>query len=286
MTSTTTMQTITQKHKAYPILLREIYDAPKTLHILGSLPDMPMLAIVGTRRPTPYGKTIAYRLAKDLAQSGICIVSGLAYGIDGIVHRAALDAGGKTVAVLGCGLDRCYPASHQPLMHDIVAGGGAVISEYDAGTPPLRHHFPARNRIIAGISLGTLVPEADARSGSLITASLALGENRCVMAVPGAITSERSSGPNNLLKAGATPVTSAADVCAALNLTAVEITRPIGASAIEQGILDRLNQGPADAESLATELGLPIATVLATLSLLEISGRIRSLGGALWMLRG
>lgn len=277
------MQTLSYKHKAYPDLLGEIHNPPTTLHIVGEIPDAPMLAIVGTRKPTTYGQTVAYRLAKDLALAGVCIVSGLAYGIDGIVHRAALDARGKTIAVLGSGLDRCYPTSHRGLMRDIVQNGGAVISEYTPGTPPLKHHFPARNRIIAGLSLGVLVPEADARSGSLITAKLALEENRQVFAVPGPITSDRSSGPNNLLKAGATPVTTAADILIALGIPIPTLTKIEGASPFEQAILVALGEGALSTEDLAAMFDVPISTLLSTLSLLEMSGNIRSLAGSQWM---
>lgn len=279
-----TIQSLTTKHKGYPTSLKQIHKVPRQLYIFGTIPDQPMVAIVGTRKPTSYGSEVAYRLAYDLAAAGLTIVSGLAYGIDGIVHRAALDAGGKTVAVLGCGLDVCYPARHQGLADKIADGHGAVLSEYPVGTPPLQHHFPARNRIIAGLCEGVVVPEADAKSGSLITARLALEESRMVMAVPGSILSQRSEGPNNLLKAGATPVTSAADVCLALGFTPpaprARLTLPKGVAGV---ILQALEVEPLPTQTLIEAAGSDGLAVLAVLSTLEITGYIRNIGAGVWI---
>lgn len=231
---------------------------------------------------------IAYRLSADLARAGFIIVSGLAYGIDAIVHRAALEAGGVTWAVLGSGLDKLYPARHAALAREIIREGGAVISEYAAGTPPLKHHFPARNRIIAGIASATIVPEADAKSGSLITAQSALDENRLVGAVPGPITSERSFGPHALLKQGALLVTSASDICQALeydispsaNNTKLNTTELNSHASL---IIEALRSETLDTESLAEKTGIPIQELLATLTLLEVTNRIRSIGVNSWM---
>jgi len=157
----------------YPALLQEIKPLPKDLYVLGDLPSEPTLAIVGTRRPSQYGRDITYRLASELAEAGLVIVSGLAYGLDAVAHRAALDVGGKTIAVLANGLDQVYPTAHRELAAEILASGGALISEQPIGTPPFKQHFAARNRIISGLSLGVLVTEAAAKSGTLITAEFA-----------------------------------------------------------------------------------------------------------------
>ena len=285
--STTTMQVIQLSSKDYPTQLKTIYNPPKELHICGMLPDQPMVAIVCSRKPTPYGEMVAYRIASDLAKAGACIVSGLAYGIDSIVHQAALEAGGTTIAVLGSGIDKLYPAVHKPLARQIVRAGGAIITEYPSGTPPLKHHFPARNRIIAGLSAATVVPEADAKSGSLITAQLALEENRVVCAVPGPITSARSAGPNNLLKAGAAATTSAADVCSLLGIdSSVGIQKHPSTTELSQyakDILSALQSGTATTEDLATSTKIAIPTLLSTLTLLEMQNYVRSSGGNTWM---
>ena len=287
------MQTITIKHNSYPVLLKDIHKPPSELQVAGTLvTDRPTVAIVGSRKPTEYGEMIAYRLSADLARAGFIIVSGLAYGIDAIVHRAALEAGGITWAVLGSGLDKLYPARHASLAREIIREGGAVISEYPAGTPPLKHHFPARNRIIAGISLATIVPEANAKSGSLITAQLALEENRLVGAVPGPITSERSVGPHALLKQGALLVTSAGDICQALEYDSPTTfvygkqlnTTQLSAQATL--IVEALSSQALDTESLAETTGIPISELLATLTLLELNNHIRSIGANSWMYVG
>lgn len=285
--STTTMQVIRLLDKDYPCLLKDIYNPPKQIYVLGSMPDLPMVAIVGSRKPTPYGEMIAYKIAADLARSGICIVSGLAYGIDSIVHRATLEAGGKTIAVLGSGLENIYPSQHRALAREIVRSGGALISEFESHTPPLKHHFPARNRIIAGMSEATIVPEADAKSGSLITAQLALDENRHVLAVPGPVTSARSSGPNNLLKAGASPITSAADVYALLEINPTQTAeKTLSTKELSQQarqILSVLQTGPSTTEDLSRTTGLTIPALLSTLTLLEMQNYVRSVGGNSWM---
>lgn len=280
------MTSIAIKHKHYPVLLREIYNAPIELFVEGTLPIGPMIAIVGTRKPTAYGHEIAYRLAYDLASAGCITVSGLAYGVDSIVHRATLDAGGQTIAVMAMGLDRIYPAAHKGLAHEIVDNGGALLSEYPEGMPGMKHQFPARNRIIAGLSLGTVVPEADARSGSLITAFHALEANRVVMAVPGNITSERSSGPNNLIRSGATPVSTAEDILAAVGLQAtfIQANTPVRAG-LEGEIMGLLQINSLQSEAIAGSLARPIPAILSALSLLEMTGEVRNIGGDVWMAR-
>ena len=201
---------------SYPSLLRTISDPPQDLYVRGAGPlellEQPCVAIVGARVCSSYGSYVAYLLAKELAAAGIVVVSGLARGIDAAAHRGALDAGGRTVAVLGCGIDRDYPPAHAGLAHRIVSEGGLIVSEYPPGTEPAPWRFPARNRIIAGLSAATIVVEARERSGALITADFALEEGRKVFAVPGEITIATSVGPNNLLKNGAGLVTGAKDV--------------------------------------------------------------------------
>ncbi len=206
----------------FPDGLREVDPAVKAINVLGTLPGDAMIAVVGSRRPTPYGEHITYQITSELAKAGAVIVSGLAIGVDTIAHRAALDAGGKTIAVLAGGLDSIYPARNRNLAKEILASGGALISEYDLGTQAYPSNFVERNRIIAGLCAATIVTEAAAKSGALITAHRALKYNRVVMAVPGNITSALSAGPNNLIRTGATPVTSAADAIVELGFHARE----------------------------------------------------------------
>jgi DNA processing protein len=191
---------------SYPNLLREISDPPITLYVKGdwqSCLDAPCVAVVGSRRCSTYGENASLMLSRDLAEKGICIVSGLARGIDSAAHKGAIEAGGKTVAVLGTGIDNVYPKENARLVEQILASGGAVVSQFPLGTPPLKDNFPYRNRIISGLSLGVLIVEASERSGSLITARLAMEQNREVFAVPGNITSRNSFGTNFLIKSGA-----------------------------------------------------------------------------------
>lgn len=277
---------ISQSDKGFPRLLADIYECPKKLHVAGNLPDLPLVAIVGSRKPSNYGEQVTYRLSYDLARAGIGIVSGLAYGIDAIAHRAALDAGGITVGVLGCGLGNVYPARHKQLAESIIKNGGAIISEYEKTAPPLKHHFPARNRIIAGLSLLTLVTEADASSGSLITANFALQQNRLVAAVPGSILSPRSAGPNNLIKNGAIAATDAVDILSALELELPQEDkkpRNIG-SAEERQVINQLAAGISSLDELIETCGMSPETLASTLSLMEITGKVKSLGGGNWLL--
>jgi DNA processing protein len=215
------------------------------------------------------------------------IVAGLAIGIDAVAHEAALDAGGYTVAVLGSGLNRLSPRQNQGLARRIARQGGAVISEQPADMPGFKQHFPARNRIISGLSLGVVVTEAAASSGSAITAQHATDQNREVMAVPGNITSLMSAGTNNLIRAGATPVTSAADVLTVLNLHAPalpsEQAQP--ASRREAIILELLDQGASSSHELIARSGFSAADFAHTISLMEITGKVRNLGAATWIRR-
>lgn len=204
---------------SYPAYLREIADPPITLYVRGEWQacfDQPCVAVIGSRMCSTYGKNAAEMLARDLASRGICVVSGLARGIDTSAHRGAISGGGRTVAVLGTGLDSIYPKENEKLAEEILSSGGAVVTQFPLGTPPLKDNFPYRNRIISGLSLGVLIVEASERSGSLITARLAAEQGREVMAVPGNITSGKSYGTNYLIKAGAKLVQQWQDVVAEL----------------------------------------------------------------------
>ncbi len=281
------MKRISKNSNQYPSLLAEIAQPPKELHIVGKLPDLPMVAIVGTRKMSDYGKQATYRLSHDLAKAGLVIVSGLALGIDAVAHQAAIDAGGVTIAVLGCGLDTIYPSINKPLAQNIVASGGCLISEYDIGVQPFKSHFPARNRIIAGMSLATIVTEAESKSGSLITANFALQENRQVMAVPGNIFSPRSCGPNDLIKMGAIAVTSGIDVLTQLGLVSPKLTtKPIKADSIEEEtIIGLIDRGVSSNQALIEQTGMEAAQFAHLISLMEITGKIRNIGGGTWIIR-
>jgi len=254
---------------SFPPLLRAIHDPPPGLFIRGEadveLLSRPAVAIVGARACSGYGAGVGRSLGRDLAAAGLVVVSGLARGVDGEAHRGALDAGGATVAVLGCGIDRDYPAAHADLARHVT-----VVAEYAPGVEPAPWRFPARNRIVAGLCAATIVVEARERSGALITADLALEEGREVFAVPGEITSSLSVGTNDLLKLGASPLTRAADV-----LTTYGIEAPDDAGA-ESPLLELL---PATADELARRAGLSAEDVSSALVELELAGAVRCADG-------
>lgn len=254
-----------------PPLLSAIYDPPPRLYVRGGADEQvlarPAVAVVGARACSAYGAQVARRLGRDLAAAGLVVVSGLARGVDGEAHRGALEAGGLTVAVLGCGIDRDYPAAHAELARRI-RERGLVVSEYEPGVEPAPWRFPARNRIIAGLCAATAVVEARERSGALITADLALEEGRDVLAVPGEITSSLSRGTNALLKLGATPCTSAQDV---LELFGIEEQRYPAVSVGETAaaVLAAL---PAAADDVVRATGLDAQAVAVALAELELAG--------------
>ncbi len=280
------IEVLTFLDRKYPKLLKEIHSPPALLYIKGKFEkeDKFAVSIVGTRRATSYGKQTTYEIAYNLAKSGLTIVSGLAIGIDREAHKAALDAGGRTIAVLACGLDKAtiYPPNNRKLA-DQLAECGAIISEYPLQTPALRHYFPARNRIISGLSLGTLVSECGERSGALITARHALEQNREVFALPGNIYSPGSTGPNNLIKMGAKPVTSFQDILDELNLNqAVEYTKVskiIPDSKEEEILLQFLSKESIHVDNLVKKSKLDTAVVTSTLTLMEMKGKVKNLGG-------
>ncbi len=280
------IQELSYNSNSYPQLLSNISSPPKKLYCLGQIPDLPMVAIVGSRKPSNYGEQMTHQLAYDLASAGMCIVSGLAYGVDAIAHRAALEAGGKVVAVLGTPLDTIYPAANRDLAKKILGHGGAILSEYEVGTNTQRFNFPARNRIIAGLSLATIITEANAQSGSLITANFAITNDRLVMAVPGNLTSPRSAGPNNLIKLGAKLITDATDVLAELELkSSVLQAKKIAPASKEEAIVSELiAAGHNNTHTMIENSEFDAARLAHVLSLMEITGKIRNLGAGQWML--
>ena len=258
----------------FPPLLRAIHDPPPGLFLRGpaavELLSRAAVAIVGARACSPYGAEVARLLGRELAAAGLVVVSGLARGVDGAAHRGALDAGGSTVAVLGCGIDRDYPAAHAGLAREI-GEHGLVVSEYAPGVEPAPWRFPARNRLIAGLARVTVVVEARERSGALITADLALEEGREVMACPGEITSALSAGTNALLRLGATPLARVEDVLEAFGLEpAVSAPPEIGTRA--RRVLERLADAPAGIDELARATGLSAAELAGALTELELAG--------------
>ena len=259
---------------AFPTLLRAIHDPPPGLFLRGAaepeLLSRPAVAIVGARACSAYGRQVARRLGRELAAAGLVVVSGMARGVDAEAHRGALEAGGATVAVLGCGIDRDYPAAHRALAAEI-AVRGLVVSEYAPGIDPAPWRFPARNRIVAGLCAATAVIEARERSGALITADFALEEGREVFAVPGEITSSLSAGSNALLRLGATPLTRPEDVLESFGLDApVQPGALVGE--VASRVLARIGEAAAGADELARSTGLSAEQLAVALTELELAG--------------
>jgi DNA processing protein len=272
----THVRRIGRRDPAFPPLLAAIHDPPPQLFVRGAdepgLLSEPAVAVVGARACSSYGRSVARSLARELTAAGLVVVSGMARGIDGEAHRGALEAGGKTVAVLGCGIDRDYPAAHAELARRI-GEGGLVVSEYEPGVEPAPWRFPARNRIIAGLCRATVVVEARERSGALITADFALEEGRDVLAVPGEITSSLSAGTNALLKLGAGPVTCPVDVLELYDLVpAKPAAGRLGAAA--EALLEQLTSSALTADELARAAALDPGESAAALMELELAGRV------------
>ncbi len=279
------IEVITYQDKRYPSLLKEIYDPPLLIYLKGdaTLLNTPSLAIVGTRQATFYGMKTATRLSMQLSELGLTIVSGLARGIDTATHRGCLKAGGKTIGVLGCGVDVVYPRENTKLYAEIIEKGGAIVSELPPGTPPLAPHFPARNRIISGLSLGVLVVEAALKSGSLITARLALEQGREVFAVPGPADSPYSHGTHALIKQGAKLVETVADILEELPITIEEEKKEDKNSLpsldpLTEKVLSFV-QTPRYLDEIALSLGEDPASISAKLTMLELQGLIKQLPG-------
>jgi DNA processing protein len=281
------IQVITWKDETYPLLLRKIEYPPPVLYCYGALTEDDRryaLAIVGTRKMSAYGRQVTERFAGDLARGKVTIVSGLALGIDTVAHSAALDAGGRTIAVLARGLDDIYPRENYHLAKRIVESGqGALLTPFPLGVKPETGNFPARNHIISGLSLGVLVTEAPARSGALITASSALNQGREVFAVPGGIFSPGGAGVNRLIQEGAHPVTNVNDILSSLNLfmipQQVEAQTALPANAEERTLLDLLDHEARHIDELTRASGLAAQTVAATLTMMELKGMARHVGG-------
>jgi DNA processing protein len=273
------LTTLRRRDGRYPRLLAELFDPPDRLYVRGAADVLSeaAVAVVGARSCSPYGAQVARHLSHELAAAGLVIVSGLARGIDGEAHRGALEAGGRTVAVLGCGIDRDYPRSHADLARRI-RDQGSVVSEYPEGVEPAPWRFPARNRIIAGLCLATVVVEARERSGALITADFALELGREVFAVPGEITSALSAGTNDLLRQGAAPLLSAGDVFAAIGLEP-DRPPPPSVSPAAKALLALLADGARDADALSRLSGRPSAEIAAALVELELAGCVAQGGG-------
>lgn len=295
---------LTMNASSYPLALGEIYDPPLVLFVRGALKEQDeyAVAIVGTRKATPYGIQMAEKLARELAARGITIVSGLAAGIDAAAHRGALEAGGRTIAVLGCGVDVVYPRHNADLMHAIIQSG-AVISQFPMGVSPSPGHFPLRNRIISGISKGTIIVEAPSRSGALITAHAAVEQGREVFAVPGQVGKRNSEGPHALIREGAKLVENIEDVLVELNLpthlrtpvatpaptpqktsaSSQEVTqvpaKPNGGSQTEREVLSVLSPDGSFVDEIAAACRIPISQALGALTTLELKGMIRQFSG-------
>lgn len=276
------------KHK-YLQIITAIDNCPEKLFVIGKLPEerITSVAIVGTRKPTAYGKEVAYDLAYNLAKKGVVIISGLALGIDAIAHQAALDAKGTTIAVLANGLDSIYPSVNKQLGERIIASGGAIISEYEPAVKARSFQFLERNRIVSGLSDMTVVIEAARRSGTLATVGHALNQNKEVGAVPGNITSPMSYGCNEIIKQGAHVITSAEDVMNIIEpgYESEQKILALGDSEAEAKIIELLSKGVRDGDELARYAELDIVEFANALTMLEINGVVRALGANQWTLR-
>lgn len=272
---------IRRSESGYPRLLSELHDPPHRLHIRGDADALceTCVAVVGARSCSSYGAQAARSLARELARSGVAVVSGLARGVDGQAHRGALEGGGKTIAILGCGIDRNYPQAHSSLA-DQIEQAGAIVSEWGPGVEPAPWRFPARNRIIAGLARSTVVVEARSRSGALITADFALELGRDVFAVPGEITSGLSAGTNDLLRQGAAPALSAADVLGAVGIDLPPNQADTASlSELAREVLRRLGDEPLVADELVRLTGRHSGDLSSALVELELAGRITESAG-------
>lgn len=274
---------VTLADSDYPQALLNIPDPPLLLYVKGRLDllNRSALAIVGSRSATPQGMHNAEAFAKSLSDAGLCIISGLAHGIDASAHRGALRGPGSSIAIVGTGLDKVYPAANRDLAHAL-AQQGTLVSEFPLGTPPLAANFPRRNRLISGMSLGCLVVEASLQSGSLITARLALEQGREVFAIPGSIHAPQSKGCHALLRQGAKLVETAQDILEELGGQLVVTAQPAGSGGSTSALLDRLGHDPVDVDTLCERSGLTIAELSAMLLTLELEGRISALPGGLY----
>lgn len=274
---------VTLADDAYPRLLREISSPPPVLYVRGTLTpaDDNAIGVVGTRRATSYGREMARRISSDLARASVTVASGLARGIDAVAHETTLEAGGRTIAVLGCGLDTIYPPEHRRLA-ERVAEQGALVSEFALGTRPDAANFPVRNRLISGMSLGVVVVEAPIKSGALITANFAADQSRTVFAVPGSVLSPNSEGPLQLLRDGAVVTISGDDILVELNLKKRqerhEARRLLPTSDAEQDVLNLLADEPKHIDEIALDSGIAIGQLGAILLQMQLTGFVRNVG--------
>lgn len=281
---------VSHNHREFPLALKSIPSAPKALYTLGNINELnnrKVVSVVGSRAVTPYGKQVTSKLAGQLAGKGIAIASGLALGVDALAHHAALEAGGYTVAVLPSPVLQVYPATNRQLAKRILQQGGGLISEYgdDDRSEAFKGRFIERNRLVSGLADVLLITEAGERSGTLHTANFALEQGRTVMVVPGNITSPASQGCNNLIKAGALPVTDVNDVLAQLGITDKAMQQQLlGINQAETAILDILKAGVSDATLIQPASKLDTVQFNQTLTMLEISGKIKPLGNNHWSL--
>jgi DNA processing protein len=285
---------LTPDDKAFPPQLLTIPSSPKQLFvtcksavILKKLLTLPAIAVVGSRNISPYGHQVTRTLVQQLSEQGIVIVSGLALGVDAIAHKAALDSGGPTIAVLPSSLDIIVPASNAQLAAEIINNGGALFSEYASGVPALKQNYIARNRLVAGLASAVLITEAGEKSGSLHTAKFASAQGKNILVVPGPITSPNSAGTNSLIKQGATAITGFEDVLQVLGLHARTVQQADlrGETAEQQLLIDLLQQGPNDSESLLKQSCLSVSDFNQTITALELSGKIQMLGVNSWAIR-
>ncbi len=278
------IRVLTWEDEEYPPRLKEIDQPPPVLYVRGELTreDFWAVAVVGTRRATAYGRQVAEEIGAYLAQHGVTVISGLARGVDAVAHQAALRAGGRTLAVLGNGVDRVYPPEHRALAEQIVQRG-ALLSDYPPGTPPDAANFPPRNRIISGLAMAVLVVEAGEGSGALITAQFAADQGREVFAVPGSILAPQSKGTNRLIQQGARPLLSAQDLLDVLNLTCLHEQRrarvALPADEVERQIMEVLGCEPLHVDEIHRKTGWPVERVSATLVMMELKGLVRHAGG-------
>lgn len=280
------INSISSTDSLYPERLKTIAKPPNVLYVRGILPSYALgVAIIGTRKPTPYGRHVTTELAERLAERGAVIVSGLAHGVDGIAHEGALRVGGLTIAVMAGGLEQIYPRTHDALGHRIIESDGALVGEYPSGTPPLQYRFLERNRLVSALSDILIVTEAGLRSGTINTVSAALEQGKDVYVVPGPITSPMSAGCNALIAQGATPIVSIDSFVEQLfpHPSRKQVSL-LAQNEDEQRILELLAQGVSDGETLQADCHLTPSLYAQTITMLEIRGAIRSLGANRWSL--
>jgi len=280
------IKSISTTSHEFPKKLCSIPDAPRSLCVIGKLPDSSQkaISIVGTRKPTAYGSEVTWQLAERLAERGVNIISGLALGVDALAHRGALKGNGTTYAVLACGVDTPYPRTNSQLAEEIIKKGGGIISEYAPGTPPVPYRFLERNRIVSGLGDALVVTEAAIRSGTFNTVSHALAQGRDVYAVPGPITSPMSSGCNQLIAQGAAPIISIDDFVEHFALRESVQTTIFAYDANEQILIDLLQSGIRDGDGLQQKSQLEAGLFAQTMTMLEIRGVIKPLGANRWSL--